>query len=83
MSEMSRRFNFDDFDAQIEEALEEHSMDQAELDARMAEEDQFWAEQAQWFEHDTGIRPGEIGGVAIQLSFLPKQQPTFWDDVDE
>lgn len=69
MSEMSRRFNFDDFDAQIAEALEEHSLSQAELDRRMAEESEAWEMYERWLEHDTGIRPGEIGGVVVQLTF--------------
>lgn len=49
MAHMSKRFNFDDFDAQIAEALEERA-EQQEQTTRIK-------------------RPGEIGAVAIQLSF--------------
>lgn len=52
MAEMSRSFNFDDFDEQIAEALEEH--EQAVTD------------------FDRVFYPGEIGGVAIQLSFADR-----------
>lgn len=31
MTEMSRRFNFDDFDEQVREALEEHEITPAQL----------------------------------------------------
>lgn len=65
MAEMSRNFNFDDFQRQIDEALAEHGA----KDARMVEEDEVWEEAERWAEHDTGKMPGEIGGVAIQLSF--------------
>lgn len=71
MAESSRRFNFDDFDAQIAEALAEHEMSKAELDRQMAEESEAWEMYERWLEHDTGIRPGEIGGVAIRFSLEP------------
>lgn len=59
MAEMSRGFNFDDFDELCREAL----------DWLMVEEEAELEEQERWCEHDTGLMPGEIGGVAIQLSF--------------
>lgn len=57
MAEMSRRFNFDDFDELCREALDEH----------MAQEDIEREERERWEEHDRPL-PGEIGGVAIRLT---------------
>lgn len=67
MAEMSRRFNFDDFDELCREALDEHTL----VDRKLAEEDQAWEEHEHWLEHDTGLRPGEIGAVVTRLSFSP------------
>lgn len=52
MAEMSRRFNFDDFDEQIREALEGNDEAMAGVPRRP--------------------RPGEIGGVVVQLSFADR-----------
>lgn len=57
MAEMSRTFNFDDFNEQIEEALLEYGEFADGL--RPALEPLPFGQK----------RPGEIGGVAIQLSF--------------
>lgn len=71
MTEMSRRFNFDDFDALCAEALDEHY----KTDQQMAEEDEAWEQYERWLEHDTDRRPGEIGGVLLRLSFRPDSDP--------
>lgn len=75
MAEMSRRFNFDDFDRQIAEALEEHELSRSELDARMAAEDEAWELEQRWADHDRVFYPGEIGGVACRPSFLQPDPP--------
>lgn len=67
MAESSRRFNFDDFDAQIAEALEDH---RRSTDAQMAREGEAWEEEQRWADHDRVFYPGEIGGVAIQLTLF-------------
>lgn len=46
MSEMSMRFNFDDFDRQIAEALDEHYVKDLEL----LEQSNQWAEKLKWQE---------------------------------
>ncbi len=60
MAEMSRRFNFDDFDEQIREALEDNDVAMASLAingvARIK-------------------RPGEIGGVLIIPSWDREPEP--------
>lgn len=84
MGEMSRRFNFDDFDAQIAEALAEHGSSREDLDRQMAEEAEAWEMYERWLEHDTGKRPGEIGGVVVQLSFRDQlsDHPRLFDPDD-
>lgn len=62
MAQMSRRFNFDDFDAQIAEALDEHRSE----DARLVQEDEAWEEEQKWGDYDRVFYPGEIGGVACK-----------------
>ncbi len=52
MAEMSRRFNFDDFDEQIRDALEQNESLMENLVPFR--------------------RPGEIGAVAIHLTFNPE-----------
>lgn len=64
MAQMSRRFNFDSFDELCAEALDEH----IKTDEQMAEEDEAWDQYERWMEHDTGLRPGEIGAVVTRLS---------------
>lgn len=66
MAEMSRRFNFDDFDELCREALDEH----AAKDHQLAAESEAWEEAERWSEHDTGKRPGEIGGVVVHLTLF-------------
>lgn len=61
MGEMSRRFNFDDFDELCREALEEHYA----TDAKMAREGVELEEQERWAEHD---RVQDIGGAVIDLN---------------
>lgn len=70
MTEMSRRFNFDDFDQQIADALAEH--ERLSQDAQMAEEDEAWEQYERWLEHDTDKQPGEVGAVVTRLSFRPE-----------
>lgn len=59
MTEMSRRFNFDDFDELCREALDE----------RMAQEGVDLEEEQAWADHDRVFYPGEIGGVVTHLTF--------------
>lgn len=63
MAEMSRRFNFDDFDDQVREALEENDIAMAQLAVRGVAQIR---------------RPGEIGGVlAVPREFVePPEPPT-------
>lgn len=68
MAEMSIRFNFDDFDAQVSEALDENERMMADL--QMTEEAEAWEMYERWLEHDTGLRPGEIGGVAVRPTLI-------------
>lgn len=61
MAEMSRRFNFDDFDEQVREALEENDIAMAQLAVRGVA---------------LVKRPGEIGGVlAVPRSFVEPEPP--------
>lgn len=60
MAEMSRRFNFDDFDKLCAEALEE--------DALMAEEGRRLEEEQAWAEHDSLFDPSDIGAVVLDLN---------------
>lgn len=63
MAEMSRRFNFDDFDEQIRDALDSYG------------------EFADSLPDSLRVRrPGEIGGVALQLTFDLDQHPKLFDD---
>lgn len=62
MAEMSKRFNFDDFDTLIAEALGE--MDEERLQSAL-ETDGTLADQ---------IMPGQIGGVACNPSLLDIEQ---------
>lgn len=56
MAEMSRGFNFDDFDDQVREALEQNDIAMAQLAVRGVAQIR---------------RPGEIGGVlAVPSSFV-------------
>ena len=71
MAEMSRRFNFDDFDRQIAEALEEH--ERLRLDSQMAREGIELEEELAWADHDR--RPGEIGSVPVRLTTEIKEEP--------
>ena len=64
MAEMSRQFNFDDFDALVAEALEEHRTQ----DSIMAQEGRELDERQRW--EGRKLRPGEIGGVACSPSFF-------------
>jgi hypothetical protein len=67
---MSRRFNFDDFDELCRDALDE----------RMCQEGKELEEERQWGEHDR--RPGEVGGVLVQLSSIadrPSSRPLAFD----
>lgn len=75
MAQMSRRFNFDEFDQQIAEALEEHELSREELDRRMAEEDAAWELEERWADHDRVFYPGEIGGVLCRPSFTIDSLP--------
>lgn len=59
MAEMSRRFNFDDFDELCREAL----------DDRLMHESEAWEEEKKWADHDRVFYPGEIGGVVTRLTF--------------
>lgn len=79
MAEMSRRFNFDDFDAQIAEALAEHELSRKALDERMAREAEAWEEERHWGEHDIipSDIPGQIGAVII----TPLYREWFGDDL--
>lgn len=63
MAQMSRRFNFDDFDELCREALDE----------RMAAEGAELEEQQRWADHDRVFYPGEIGGVVTRLTFAQEQ----------
>jgi Uma2 family endonuclease len=70
MVDMSRRFNFDDFDELCRDALDE----------RMNREGQELEERQKWGEHDR--RPGEVGGVLVQLSSIadrPSSRPLAFD----
>lgn len=57
MAEMSRRFNFDDFDEQIREALEDNDGQMAELISLGGMR--------------KVLRPGEIGAVPISFDLTP------------
>ena len=59
MAEMSRRFNFDDFDEQIAEALEENQEAMHRFQTPKV----------------TEIPPGEIGGVLIRATFGKEDPP--------
>ena len=63
MAEMSKRFNFDDFETLINEALGE--MDEARLQESL-ETDGTLADQ---------VMPGQIGGVACHLTFFDLETP--------
>lgn len=65
MAQMSRRFNFDEFDKLCGQALDE--------DAVMAEEDRAWEEEQAWADHDRVFNPGEIGGVLVRPSFTVEE----------
>lgn len=69
MAHMSRRFNFDDFDAQIAEALDDQ--DRFLQDAKMAREGVEFEEDQAWAEHDRV--PGAIGAV-LAFPTLPIEQ---------
>lgn len=61
MAEMSRRFNFDDFDEQVREALEDNDIAMANLAMQGVARIR---------------RPGEIGGVlAIPREFVEPDPP--------
>lgn len=75
MAHMSRRFNFDDFDRQIAEALDEH---ERATDLRMAQEGIDNEVEQAWADHDRvflGKVPGEIGGVLCRPSFVVEPLP--------
>lgn len=59
MSEMSRTFNFDDFDELCREALDEHMAHESEKQ-----------EEQKWADYDRVFYPGEIGGVACRPTLL-------------
>lgn len=67
MSEMSRRFNFDDFDKQIADALEEHYA----IDLEMLEQSDKWVDELKWRDHDRVFYPGQIGAVVCSFEREP------------